>query len=104
MTKKTAILLVLSSLVNAAIGFGAFIFGVFATSPQMSDVTMRIGYYVLNAIVLAAVVAMFAPWILVHRQRPKGAVAVAVLPVLLTIIAVVAFLLLDSWLRRTFGG
>ena len=104
MTKKAALLLALSSLINAAIGFGAFIFGMFATSPQMSDVTMRIGYYVLNAIVLAAIVGMSAPWILAHRQRPMGAAVLGVLPLMLLILAVLAFLLLDSWLRRTLGG
>ena len=103
MLKKEVMLLVLSSALNAAICFGAFVTAGFATSPSMRDVSMRIGYYVLNGIVLAALIGIFAPWSLARRRR-KGAIFAAVLPVLLLIIAILAFLTLDSWLQRTFGA
>ncbi|MGI9462654.1 MAG: hypothetical protein ACR2OM_01865 [Aestuariivirgaceae bacterium] len=104
MSGKTAILLVLSSLLNVAIAFAAFIVGGFATSPDMTDVTMRIGFYVMAIITITALTSIFAPWILAYRQRHKSALFVAVLPLLLGILAIVAFLLLDSWLQRTFGS
>ena len=61
-------LLILSSLLNAAICAGSFIFQVFATSPEMQDVTMRIGY-VLNVIVVAALVGIFGPWLFARREQ-----------------------------------
>lgn len=97
-------LLILSSLLNAAICAGSFIFQVFATSPEMQDVTMRIGYYVLNVIVVAALVGIFGPWLFARREQNKTAAFVAILPTLLVCIAILAFLTLDSWLQRTFGS
>jgi len=41
MLKKEVMLLVLSSALNAAICFGAFVTAGFATSPSMRDVSMR---------------------------------------------------------------
>ena len=45
---KKAGVLIFWSVLNALIGVGSFLFGGFATNPEMQDVTMRIGYYVLN--------------------------------------------------------
>ena len=96
--------MVLSSLLNAAIGFLAFWIMVFATSPAMDDVTMRLGFYLLNLISVSAFVAVIAPWLLVRRNHNKTAVFFAVLPLLLLCCAILAFLLLDSWLNRTFSS
>jgi hypothetical protein len=96
--------LVLSSLLNAPICVFAFLFAGFATNPEMSDVTMRIGYYVLNLISVTAIAGVFAPWILAHRKHNKAAIVVATLPVSLSCLAILAFLTLDSWLQRTFAG
>ena len=104
MRPRTIALLLLSSLLNAVLCVGAFLFGAFATDPAMQDVTMRIGYYVMNVIVLAAFVGIFGPWILALRSRNKNAVFLATLPVFLSVVAVLSFLLLDSWLQRTFAG
>jgi hypothetical protein len=97
-------LLVLSSLANSALGVGAFLFAIFATSPETGDATMRIGFYVLNAIALAAAVSVVVPWVLALRGHVRAAAFVAVLPAALAALAVVAFLTLDSWLRRSFPG
>lgn len=104
MSPKTIALLTVSSLLNAAIGAGAFFFGIFATAPDMQDVTMRIGFYVVNGITVAAVVGVIAPWILARQERGTVAFIVAALPALLIVLAVLSFLTLDSWLNRTFGG
>ena len=97
-------LLILSSLLNAAICVGSFFVALFATNPEMQDVTMRIGYYVLNMIVVVAFACVFGPWVLALRTHGKSAIAVAALPTLLACTAVLSFLLLDSWLQRTFSG
>lgn len=76
---------------------------VFATSPDMDDVTMRVGFYVMNLIIASALAAVFVPWILAQRKYSKSAVVVAILPVLLICLATVAFLTLDSWLSRNFS-
>ena len=102
MPVRTALLLVLSSVVNAAICVGSFFFAGFATDPQMQDATMRIGYYVMNGIVVAAAAGTVAPWFLVLRQRRGLAIVLAVLPAVLLVLAILAFLTLDSWLRRNF--
>ena len=99
---KTKGLLLASSLLNAAICFFSFWTMVFATSPHMEDVTMRVGFYVVNLISVSALAAIFVPWILAYRHRNKIAAFVATLPVLLICLAIVAFLTLDSWLNRTF--
>ncbi len=104
MPPRTIALLILSSLLNAALCVAAFFFGLFATSPTMQDVTMRIGYYVVNVIVVAAFLAIFGPWVLALRKRNKSAVLMAALPAILIVLAVLSFLLLDSWLQRTFAG
>ena len=104
MSPRAIALLVLSSLANGVIGAGAFLFAVFATDPAMSDVTMRVGYYVLNAVTIAAGIAVMAPWVLAWRGRVTAAAIVAVLPAVLAALAVIAVLTLDSWLRRTFSG
>ncbi len=96
-------LLVVSSLLNATISFVLFWFMIFATGPHMGDVTMRIGFYVVNAIIISAVIAVIAPWFLANRHHNRGAAFIALLPVLLIISAVLAFLTLDSWLNRTFS-
>lgn len=70
----------------------------------MDDVTMRVGFYVMNLITASALAAVFVPWILAHRKRSKSAVVVAMLPVLLICLATLAFLTLDSWLNRTFSS
>ena len=101
---KTKIVLAVSSLVNAAISFFSFWFMVFATSPTMDDVTMRVGFYVLNLICVTAGLAVMAPWVLAYRNRGRLAAFTAAAPVLLIILAVVAFATLDSWLNRTFAG
>jgi len=101
---KTIILLTVSSLFNAAAGMAAFFFGNFATAPDMQDVTMRIGFYVVNGIAVAAVVGVIAPWILARQERKTAAFIAAALPALLVVLAVLSFLTLDSWLNRTFGG
>lgn len=103
MPPRSVALLISSNLLNAAIFLGSFLFGGFATNPDMQDVTMRIGYYVLNVIVAAAFVGIVAPWILTLRKRHKSAVFFALLPALLVFIAVLSFFTLDSWLQRTFS-
>jgi hypothetical protein len=75
---------------------------VFATSPDMDDVTMRVGFYVMNLITASSFAAIFVPWILAYRKRNKIATFIAILPVLLICFAILAFLTLDSWLNRTF--
>jgi hypothetical protein len=80
---RTKALLLTSSLLNAAICFFSFWFVVFATSPNMDDVTMRIGFYVVNLISVSALAAIFAPWMLARRSHNKTAAFFAVLPVLL---------------------
>ncbi len=77
---------------------------VFATGPHISDVTMRIGFYVVNLITISALAAVFVPWLLAYRERNLGAVFIATLPMLLIFSAVLAFLTLDSWLNRTFSS
>ena len=99
----TKALLVLSSVMNSAICFFAFWFMVFATSPTMDDVTMRVGFYVANVISVVALLAVFIPWFFAYRKRNVVATLVAVLPVILSCLAVLAFLTLDSWLSRTFS-
>jgi hypothetical protein len=97
-------LLTLSSLLNAAVCVGSFLFGAFATNPAMQDVTMRLGYYVLNAIAVAAFFGIFGPWVLVLRQQHNNAMFLAILPIFLACIAILSFLTLDSWLQRTFSS
>lgn len=97
-------LLSFSSLLNAAIAVGAFFFRGFATDPEMDDVTMRVGYHVLSLICLAAIGGMFVPWVLAFKTRRRGALLFAMAPTVLICLAIVAFLTLDSWLRRTFAG
>ena len=70
----------------------------------MDDVTMRMGFYVVNLISVSALAAIFAPWILAHRNQNKIAAIFALLPVLLICLAILAFLTLDSWLSRTFSS
>lgn len=70
----------------------------------MQDVTMRMGYYVLNVIVVAAAVGMVGPWLLALRNRTKGAIFLTIFPTFLVCMAIVSFLTLDSWLQRTFSG
>jgi uncharacterized membrane-anchored protein len=101
---KTKGLLSISSLLNAAICYFSFWVMVFATSPEMNDVTMRVGFYVVNLITASALAAVFVPWILAQRKRSKIAVVIAMLPVLLIFLAILAFLTLDSWLNRTFAN
>ena len=101
---RTIGLLVLASLLNAAIGVCSFLFAAFATDPEMQDVTMRIGYYVLNVSVVAAFAGVFGPWILALRDHNKSAIFFAALPALLTCVAILSFLTLDSWLQRTFSN
>lgn len=102
MSLKTNVLLVLSSLGNGAIGFIAFWFMVFATSANTSDATMRVGFYVVNGIVLASIIGVIAPWLLAAKGRRRAAAFFVLLPILGVILASVAFLLLDSWIQRTF--
>lgn len=99
---RTKGLLSISSLLNAAICYFSFWVMVFATSPNMDDVTLRVGFYVMNLITASAFAAIFVPWILVYRKRNKIATFIAMLPVLLVCFAILAFLTLDSWLNRTF--
>lgn len=101
---RTKGLLLISSLVNAVICYFSFWIMVFATSPHMDDVTMRIGFYVMNLIVVSAFAAIFIPWILALRKHNKIAAFVALLPVMLIGLAMLAFLTLDSWLNRTFSS
>lgn len=103
MPAKTIALLIASSLLNAAIGAGAFFFGNFVTAPDMQDVTMRIGFYVVNGIAVAAVAGVIAPWVLTQRNRGTAAFVFAALPALLVVLAILSFLTLDSWLNRTFA-
>ncbi len=103
MQRKTVALLGLTSLLNATICFFTFVFGVFATSTDTSDVTMRIGFYVVNLIALTAIVGVFAPWVFAQKKHTKSAIFSAILPLTLTCLAVLLFLTLDSWLNRTFS-
>ncbi len=104
MGSRTMGLLVMSSVLNAALSFFVLAFALFVTSPAMDDVTMRIGFYVLNAVALAAAAAVFVPWIYVHKQSNRRALFFALLPLLLMALATLAFLTLDSWLNRTFSS
>lgn len=101
---RTKGLLIVSSLVNAAIGYFSFWVMVFATSPHMDDVTMRVGFYVVNLITVSALAATIVPWIFANRSQNKIAALFAMLPVLLIGLAILAFLTLDNWLNRTFSG
>lgn len=103
MRRGTMALLVLSSLVNAVLCAGSFLFGLFATSPTMADVTMRIGFYVLNLVAVAAAAGVFLPWLFANRQQTRAALFFALLPAFLACLSVVAFLTLDSWLNRNFS-
>ena len=103
MGPRTLGLLVMSSVLNAAFCFFVLVFALFATSPDMDDVTMRIGFYVLNAAALAAAAAVFLPWIYARKQNNRRALFFALLPLLLMALATIAFLTLDSWLNRTFS-
>ncbi len=103
LTTRTIVLLALSSVVNGGIGLLLFLVWGFGTNPTMSDVPFRIAWYVLPVIILAAAVATVFPWILAGRSHGRSAVVVATLPITLSIVVVLAFLLLDSWLNRTFG-
>lgn len=95
-------MLVAASLANAGLCLLAFWFGVFATSPTMQDATMRIGFYVVNSIAVAALLATVLPWIFARRGRNGWAFAATLFPIAMAFVAVVLFLTLDSWLRRTF--
>jgi hypothetical protein len=101
---NTITLLVLSSLVNAGLCVAVFWFAGFATAPDMQDATVRLGYYVLNGICVLAAVGAVAPWALARAGRNGSAVVCAVAPAVLLALAVIAFFLLDSWLRRTLGA
>ena len=92
----------MSSVLNASLCFFVLAFALFATSPDMEDVTMRIGFYVLNTVALAAAAAVFAPWFFARKQANRSAIFFATLPALLLCLAGLAFLTLDSWLSRTF--
>jgi multidrug transporter EmrE-like cation transporter len=102
MSAKTLGCLVMSSVLNAALGFFIFAFALFATSPTMADVTMRVGFYVVNAIGVSAVAAVFLPWVFIRRKDTSKAVLFALLPAGLICLALLGFLTLDSWLNRTF--
>lgn len=93
----------MSSVLNAALGFFIFAFALFATSPTMADVTMRVGFYVVNAIGVSAVAAVFLPWIFERRKDTAKAIFFAFLPAGLICLALLGFLTLDSWLNRTFS-
>lgn len=103
MGARTLGLLVMSSVLNAALSFFVIVFALFATSPTMDDVSMRIGFYVLNGVAVAAVIAVFVPWFFARKQDNRRAIFFAALPVLLLCLATLAFLTLDSWLGRTFS-
>ena len=100
---RTVGLLVMSSALNAALGFFVLVFALFATSPSMDDVTMRIGFYVLNMIVVATAAAIVVPWFLARKHNNRRAVFISLLPLLLLCLAALAFLTLDSWVGRTFS-
>ncbi|MGI9404925.1 MAG: hypothetical protein ACR2O4_01025 [Hyphomicrobiaceae bacterium] len=104
MRRGTIALLILSSLLNSVLCASAFLFSQFATNPGMQDVTMRIGFYVLNLISMTALAGTIAPWIFASRKRNRGALVFAIAPAAMTCLAIVSFLTLDSWLRRTFSG
>lgn len=65
---------------------------------------MRIGFYVVNFIALAAVAGVIAPWALIRRNRGPAAAIIGALPALLVCLVILLFLTLDSWLNRTFSG
>lgn len=104
MGPRTTGLLVMSSALNATLSFFVFAFALFATNPTMQDVTMRIGFYVLNAIGLTGIVSVFAPWIFVRKGDNKKALLFAFLPFILISLVLFGFLTLDSWLNRTFSS
>jgi hypothetical protein len=93
----------MSSVLNAALSFFVLVFALYATSPTMDDVSMRIGFYVLNGVVVSAVVAVFAPWYFARKQNNRRAIFFAALPLALLCLAGLGFLTLDSWLNRTFS-
>jgi sterol desaturase/sphingolipid hydroxylase (fatty acid hydroxylase superfamily) len=70
----------------------------------MDDVTMRLGFYVMNLISISALAAVFAPWIFAYRNQNRFAAFFAILPVLLICLAILAFFTLDNWLNRTFSS
>ncbi len=103
MQPRTIILLIAATLLNGGLAFLAAVFALFATSPDMDDVTLRIGFYVVNFIAAAAVAGTVLPWLLTLWQRTRLATICAIIPLMLGCLAVLAFLTLDSWLNRTFS-
>ena len=103
MQRKTIALLIFSSLFNSALCFFSFVFGLFATSPDTSDVTMHVGFYAVNLIAFLALIGVIAPWILSLRRLNKTAIFFATIPLTLFCLTILSFLLLDSWLNRTFS-
>ena len=97
------LLLIFSSLFNTGLLFLVFNFMAFATSPRTDDVSMRIAFYVSWPIMAVAIVGIIAPWILAAKKRRKSALLLSLLPVILVCSTIILFLLLDSWLSRTFG-
>ena len=104
MPAKTAILLILSSLLNAALCAAMLAFWGFATDPTMPDVTLRIAHYLLPLVAASAALGLVLPWIFVLRGRGRVAAALALLPGGLSLLLALALLTLDSWLQRTFSG
>lgn len=104
MPAKTIILLILSSLLNAALAAVVLVFWGFATNPTMPDVTLRIGFYLLPVVAAAAAAGLVLPWVLARRRQGRAAAFAALLPSGLFLLVALAFLLLDSWLQRTFSG
>lgn len=103
MSRGTILFTAVFSALNAVLAVIAFLFAGFATAPDLTDATMRLGFYALNGLCVLAAVCAVAPGLLLRRGRPRAAVVAAVLPTVTTILLVAAFLLLDSWIRRTFG-
>ena len=104
MPAKTAILLILSSLLNAALCTAMLAFWGFATNPTMADVTLRIAHYLLPLVAASAVLGLILPWVFALRGHGRVAAILALLPTGLALLVIIAFLTLDSWLQRTFSG
>ena len=102
MRTETLGLLVMSSALNAALGFFVLVFAEYSTGPDMADFTLRIGFYVLNAVAVAAAAAVFLPWFFTRKNHTRRAVFFASLPFVTLLIALVVFLTLGSWLNGTF--
>ncbi len=71
---KTVVLLILSSIFNAALSGFSFIAAFLTSSPTSNDIAYVIIFYVSNLIAIVAFFSIFTPWILAYKRRTKSAI------------------------------